>query len=129
MGRTAELLMDAITEEAFHRMEWEAGSYADHLSFRVEPKPIPCDPTEEEPCPDAWALFVPEVLARVIERNLTWLQWTPRTSSEALEALFVNVTPSGMSRQDRLSRISDALFDAGFIPSDRTLNPTWTFPV
>ena len=75
------------------------------------------------------ALFSPDVLVVVLNRNQDWLQDAPRTSAEVVSALFPSFDADGMTQQDILATVSDAMFTAGFAPSDQSLNPTWTFPV
>jgi hypothetical protein len=77
----------------------------------------------------AWELYTPEIVARVIERNRDWMQWTNRTTSEVLGALFINVDYAGMTDVQAMRRVSDIIHDAGYTPSNQTPNPTWTFPV
>ena len=131
MGRVKEAFLcppddrDSPWEPTDDELEAMASEYFASIS----PKPIPCDPTEEDPCLDAWGLLVPEILAEVVARNAEWLQWTNRTTSEALSALFVNVNYAGMNDIQAYMRLSTAIHDAGFSPSNQSPNPTWTFPV
>jgi hypothetical protein len=95
----------------------------------ISPKPIPCDPSEEYPTLTAWDLFVPRLIEGVIQRNRDWMQWTNRTTSEVLSALFINVNYAGMTDIEAMRRISPIIHDAGYSPSNQSPNPTWTFPV
>jgi hypothetical protein len=116
---------DGPDEQPEDELEAMAMEYAASFS----PKPIPCDPSEEHPSLMAWDLFTPEIVARVIERNRDWMQWTNRTTSEVLGALFINVDYAGMTDIQAMRRVSDIIHDAGYTPSNQTPNPTWTFPV
>lgn len=107
--------------------EWLAAHAEEHLSHLLVP--VPCDPYEEDPLLKGLALFSPGVLAMILNRNQDWMQRAPRTSAEVLTALFPNFDSDGVTEQDILAAVSDAMFAAGFVPSDQTLNPTWTFPV
>jgi hypothetical protein len=131
MNRLLEYEVQQKWEEEEHYLggyeEWLAAHAEEQLTH--EPKPVPCDPYEEEPILKGRALFSPEILARVFHRNQDWLQRVPRTSAEVITALVPCFDADGMTRQDILTTVSDAMFAAGFAPSDQSLNPTWTFPV
>ena len=89
------------------------------------PRPIPCDPSEDPIESDAWDLFVPEVLTRIIDRNAYWLQFACRTTSEVLGALFYPFDRADMQVNEIYRRLNDALWDAGYRPSHRDINPRW----
>jgi len=57
------------------------------------------------------------------------MQWTNRTTSEVLAALFVNVQYAGMTDLEVMHRISPVIYACGYLPSHDGVNPTWTFPV
>jgi len=130
MSRIKEALVGLEYTDDEYLFKIEVGKEVPVESYgaSVPPRPIPCDPSEEEPFVDAWNLFLPGILAQVIELNGAWLQWTSRSSSDVLSALFVNVFAAGMTDLDMFERISLALYAAGYTPSDQTLNATWTFP-
>ena len=90
--------------------------------------PIPCEPWEENWCVSAWDLFTPQVLQMVIDQNARWLQSESRVTKEILSVLFPGYAHEGMRIEERLCRLNNALWDSGYRPSDRTLNPSWTFP-
>ncbi len=131
MSRLLEFQEQQKWEEEEHYLggyeDWLAAYAEDHLTHA--PKPVPCDPYEEDPILKGWALFSPEILARVFHRNQDWLQCMPRTSADVITALFPSFDANGMTEQEILATVSDAMFAAGFAPSDQSLNPTWTFPV
>lgn len=97
--------------------------------FPLVPKPIPCDPYEEETPRNAWDLFTQDVLAGVFAMNRNWLQFLPRSSKTVLNVLFPRFDSAGMTEVEILSCISREIFDAGYRPSNRGINPIWTFPV
>jgi hypothetical protein len=128
-------LLDYQEQQRWEEEEHYLGGYEDWLAAHAEeqlahePKPIPCDPCEEDPILKGRELFSPVVLATILNRNRDWLQRVPRTTAEVTTALFPSFDADGMSEQDLLATVSDAMFAAGFAPSDQSLNPTWTFPV
>ena len=107
--------------------DWLAAYAEEHLAHA--PKPVPCDPYEEDVILKGRALFSPDVLATILNRNRDWLQRVPRTSADVITALFPSFDANGMTEQEILATVSDAMFAAGFAPSDQSLNPIWTFPV
>ena len=129
----------AMDETEYQRFLQEAEEWDAHCSEMADridgspavccPKPIPCDPYGEESCLNAWGLFTPGVLARIIYINRAWLQDTPHTTKEVLRRLFPRFDAAGMTTRDILQRISNSLHEAGYSPSNQTPNPTWTFPV
>lgn len=131
MGRVREAFLypteapDQIWEPTDGELEAMA---AEHYAS-ISPKPIPCDPSEDSPSMNAWDLFMPKIVERVIQRNRDWMQWTSRTTSEVLGALFVNVNYAGMTDIEAMRRVSPVIHDAGYSPSNQTSNPTWSFPV
>lgn len=128
-------LLESQEQQKWEEEEHYLGGYEDWLAAHVEeqlscePKPIPCDPGEEETVMKGRALFSPEVLARIIGINQDWLQHTPHTTSEVLETLFPSFEAGDLGHDDILALVGDALFDAGYSPSVRRLPATWTFPV
>lgn len=121
--------LDGTGEEAYEPTDAELEAMAAEHHAAISPKPFPCDPSEEDPVLNAWDLLVPKFMAPVIDRNQGWLQWTGRTTSEVMNALFINMDFYGMTDVDGMRRVSSALFDAGYVPSGQSLNPTWAFPV
>lgn len=131
MGRVkaAVVYLEENSDHAPDPTEADLEALAAEYDAQCSPKPIPCDPSEESPTLDAWDLFTPNRIASVIERNRDWMQWTNRTTSEVLGALFINVDFAGMTDMDAMRRVSLAVFDAGYHPSVDSVNPVWTFPV
>jgi hypothetical protein len=135
MGRVREAFCypddtpDHLWEPSEEELEAMEAAYSAAYEAECSPKPIPCDPSEEHPSLTAWDLFTPEIVARVIEQNQGWMQWTNRTTSEVLGALFINVDYAGMTDVQAMRRVSNIIHDAGYTPSNQSPNPTWTFPV
>lgn len=131
MGRLKEalLLMEYTPDFYLEPTDEElAASAAPYIASR-SPKPIPCDPTEEEPFLTGLALFSPPVLARVIEENSEWLQHVPRSTEEILNTLFPVFTMDGHGIVLFANCLNQAVFAAGYCPDKDSINPTWTFPV
>lgn len=135
MGRVKEAFLypeempDHIWEPTDEDLEEMASAYFEILHAECCPTPTPCDPSEDCGHQNAWEVLTPEVLARVIDLNRDWLQWTNRTTSEVLGRLFINLNFAGMTDIQAMRRMSAALWSAGYTPNADVPNPTWTFPV
>jgi len=66
-------------------------------------------------------------VASVLARHRGWLQAGPRSSTLIYAVLFPRCPAKGMTRDRTLVRISRALFDAGYTPSDHSPNPIWAW--
>lgn len=128
-------LLEYEEQQKWEEEEHYLGGYDAWLAAYAEeqlthaPNPVSCDPYEEDPILKGRELFSPVVLATILNRNQDWLQHATRTSAEVITALFPTFDSDGMTEQETLSTVSDAMFAAGFTPSDQSLKPTWTFPV
>jgi hypothetical protein len=92
------------------------------------PKPFPWDPSVENPVLKGRALFSPTVLAMVITRNASWLQHAPHTTHEIMKKIFPIYDKDGNGEVLYYHSLNIALFEAGYCPSEDSLNPIWSFP-
>jgi hypothetical protein len=126
-------LLEFQEQQKWQEEEHYLGGYEDWLAAHAEeqlsnePKPIPCDPSEEVPVLMGAALFCPEVLARIIDLNKDWLQQDPRTTLQVLNTLFPACERGDLGLYDILMRVGDALFKAGYSPNGWKPLTTWTF--
>jgi len=91
--------------------------------FKKVPVPIPLQGRNLR----AADIFKEGVLDAHLERNAEWIQGRPRTTTQIDGALFPDYSLEGMHREEVLSLLNHALYEAGFTPDDESSNPTWTF--
>ena len=75
----------------------------------------------------ATELFSERALAAHFKRNAGWLQYLPRTSEQIEEALFFSYSLAGMEAEEVREHLNAGLWNAGYVPSNRSSNPSWSW--
>lgn len=99
---------------------------AEENPFVIPPEAIPFSFGEDGDLHGAWNPFGGGEIAAQIALNSEWLTYAPRSTAKVRKELFPQFQATGMSMDKLLVRISRALFDAGYTPSNHGPNPTWS---
>ena len=123
--RLLDQFEDRARAEALAQEEWETSCQEN--PFPLPPEVIPFAFGEDDQIYGAWNPFGGSEIAAQIVLNSEWLRYTPRSTATVRKELFPQFRATGMNLDRLLVRISHALFDTGYTPSNHGPNPTRTF--